>query len=174
MVQDSMIREQLFAVIMEKLSTGADRRTEALTEFFAVTGAVNQDRADAIASLVPPLLPDLYAKWVNMFLDRLFETVPFESIELLSDGSEGNNAAAVLAYIMFLESERMEKQVAKDLASYGLAHGTDDDMGDIAAQYIRSCLSRVAAEHQSSASHAEQKAKAYKKEQIQANKEMKH
>ena len=40
-------------------------------------------------------------------------------ITLLSDGSEDNEAALALAYVMFLESARMERQMAEDLAAWG-------------------------------------------------------
>jgi hypothetical protein len=120
MSNTNILREHLFTVIMDRVSTESGRRTEALQEFFSVTGTVADSRAERVAELVPPLLPELYAKWVNLFLDRLFETVPEEQIALLGDGSQENNAAAALAYIMFLESERMERQIAEDLAAYGL------------------------------------------------------
>jgi type IV secretory pathway VirB6-like protein len=51
-----------------------------------------------------------------MFAARMFETVPREQIETLCDGSEDNDAALSLAFIMFLESARMERQIAEDLS----------------------------------------------------------
>ncbi len=158
MVQENILREHLFTVIMDKISTETDRREEALADFFAVTGAVANARADKVAELVPPILSELYSKWVNMFLDRLFETVPVNQLKLIADGSEQNNAAAVLAYIMFLESERMEKQIAADLKEYSLDHSSDKDTGNLAVEYIRGAMNRVA-----QSSNAEKEAKAYKK-----------
>lgn len=167
MTQQHIMREHLYTVIMDKVSTEADSRKEALSDFFAVTGTVVDARADKVAELVPPVLPNLYDKWVNMFLDRLFETMPAENIELIADGTEENNAAAVLAYIMFLESERMEKQIAEDLKSYGLEHTGDEDMGDLAAQYIRASMDKVAGENNAAAPGKDAKAKAaaYKRRQ---------
>jgi hypothetical protein len=147
MSNTNILREHLFTVIMDRVSTESGRRTEALQEFFSVTGTVADSRAERVAELVPPLLPELYAKWVNLFLDRLFETVPEEQIALLGDGSQENNAAAALAYIMFLESERMERQIAEDLAAYGLERSGEDgaeDMGELAAGYIRASMGRIA------------------------------
>ncbi|MBU1248511.1 MAG: hypothetical protein KKB70_07425 [Proteobacteria bacterium] len=172
MAQEHMLREHLHTVIMDKVSSETDRRAEALSEFFAVTGTVTDTRAEKVAELVPPLLPDLYTKWVNMFLDRLFETVPLEHIELLCTGSEKDNAAAVLAYIMFLESERMEKQIAEDLSRYGMEQSGKDEMGDLAAQYIRSSMGRVAKSTNATGSTEEEKrakAEAYKKRQAALN-----
>jgi len=92
------------------------RRREALVEYLAVTGtAPDKDQAAALAGLVPPVLPDLYEKWIGLFLDRLFETVPQEQVAVLAEDTPDNEAAVVLAYLMFLESERMEKQVQQDL-----------------------------------------------------------
>ena len=172
MVQDNIVREHLYSVIIEKVTLEADRRKEALADFFAVTGAVDGSRGDKVAELVPPILPKLYDKWIGMFLDRLFETVPLQNIELIADGSEESNASAVLAYIMFLESERMEQQIATDLKEYGMDQTGNDDMGDLAAQYIRSSLSQVAkASNEAESDEAKKaKAEAYKKRRDRAKK----
>ena len=76
----------------------------------------------------------------NMFVDRLFETVPTNQIEALCDGSEENEGALALAYVMFLESARMEKQMAEDLAACDLPPG--EDGSDVAAEVCRR-LARV-------------------------------
>ncbi|WP_022660415.1 hypothetical protein [Paucidesulfovibrio longus] len=146
MADRNLLREQLYGVIMERVDQDAERRKEALTEYLLVTGSAAEGAAEQVAELVPPVLPELYAKWVNMFLDRLFETVPVEQIEILADGSEQNNAAAIMAYLMFLESERMEKQVAEDLAGCGLSAGGQgqDGAGGISAEFIRTRMAEVA------------------------------
>lgn len=170
MAQENILREHLYTIILDKVSLEADRRKVALTDFFAVTGTVDGHRGDKVAELVPPILPDLYDKWINMFLDRLFETVPAQNIELIADGTEESNASAVLAYIMFLESERMEKQIADDLKEYGLDQTGGEDMGDLAAQYIRSSMSQVAKASNEPGENAETKAEAYKKRRDRAKK----
>lgn len=162
MAQENILREHLFNTIIDKVSTEGDRRADALTEFFAVTGAVGDARAEKVAELVPPILPELYTKWIKMFLDRLFETVATEQIELICSGTEEDNAAATLAYIMFLESERMEKQIEDDLKAYGLTHTGENDMGDLAAQYIRGAMGKVA---EATNAQKEAKAEAYKRKQ---------
>ncbi|MGE4292566.1 MAG: hypothetical protein AB7E32_10185 [Desulfovibrio sp.] len=146
MADTTHLREHLYGVVMERVDRDAARRKEALTEYLLVTGSAAEGAAEQVAELVPPVLPELYAKWVNMFLDRLFETVPQEQIEILADGSEQNNAAAVMAYLMFLESERMEKQVAEDLARCGLDAGgqASNGAGGISADFIRSRMTDIA------------------------------
>lgn len=132
------IREHMKSVIMERLSREEESRQEALQEYFAVAMPAMEDaQAQCLSAMIPAVLPDLYEKWVGMFLDRITETVPADQLELLCDGSDESNASIVLVYIMFLESERMEKQIADDLAEYGKARSGDSDLGGVAADYIR-------------------------------------
>lgn len=138
------IREHIFATIINKVEEQDDsKRLEALSEFMAVTGT-SGNAPEQVASLIPPIMHDLYEKWITMFIDRLLETVDPKNIELLCDGCENNNAALVLAYIMFLESERMEKQIDKDLKEHGLTASGNTDLGDVAANYIRTQMSKIA------------------------------
>lgn len=76
---------------------------------------LSPEAAACVAETVPALLPELHRKWIGMFVETLFATAGMEQIVVLCDGSEDNNAALALAYVMFLESERMEKQMAADL-----------------------------------------------------------
>ncbi|MEF2145987.1 MAG: hypothetical protein V3573_11115 [Desulfovibrionaceae bacterium] len=159
MSDTKLLREHLYGVVMERVDQNAERRQEALTEYLLVTATAGEAAADRIAELVPPVLPELYAKWVNMFLDRLFETVPLEQIRLFSDGTEENNAAVVLAYLMFLESERMERQVEEDLRSSGLeVTGGESELG---ADFVRSRMAEIADDMQR---QREAKAEAYRKQ----------
>jgi hypothetical protein len=123
------------------------RRREALVEYLAVTGtAPDKGQAAALAGLVPPVLPELYEKWIGLFLDRLFETAAPEQIAVLAEDTPDNEAAVVLAYLMFLESERMEKQVQQDLEAYGLDHSGDADQGGAVAGFLRSRILELAKE----------------------------
>jgi len=138
------IRQHIFSVIINKVEEQDEaKRQEALSEFMAVTGTAG-NAGDQLASLIPPIMHDLYEKWITMFIDRLLETVPPENIELLCDGSDDNNAALALAYIMFLESAKMEKQIDEDLKEHGLSTAGDNDLGDLAANYIRTQMAKVA------------------------------
>ncbi|QJB57162.1 hypothetical protein [Pseudodesulfovibrio sp. zrk46] len=143
-MDQKQIREHIFSVIINKVEEQDEgKRLEALNEFMAVTGTAG-NATEQVASLIPPLMHDLYMKWITMFIDRLLETVPVKNIELLCDGSDDNNAALVLAYIMFLESAKMEKQIDEDLKQHGLAASGNNDLGDLAANYIRAQMSKIA------------------------------
>jgi len=138
------IRKHIFSVIINKVEEqDAGKRQEALAEFMSVTGTAG-NATEKITELIPPLMHDLYEKWITMFIDRLLETVESQNIELLCDGLPNNNAALVLAYIMFLESARMEKQIDKDLKEHGLKASDNNDLGDLAASYIRSQMEKAA------------------------------
>ena len=111
-------------------------RAEALTAFIGLSRPdLGSEAARVVAEKTPRLLPELTEKWVGMFVARLFETVPLPQLEILCDGSEDNEAALALAYVMFLESERMEKQMADDLAACDLPPG--EDGSDLAAEVCR-------------------------------------
>ena len=76
-------------------------RTEALTAFVGLARPdLGPDAAQVIAEKTPRLLPELTEKWIGLFVDRLFETVPVRQLEILCDGSEDNEAALALAYVM--------------------------------------------------------------------------
>lgn len=138
------IREHIFQVIINKVEEQDEaKRQEALAEFMAVTGTAG-NASDKVSELIPPIMHDLYVKWITLFIDRLLETVDAKNIELLCDGSDDNNAALVLAYIMFLESARMEKQIDEDLREHGMKVSGEDDLGDLAANYIRAQMVKIA------------------------------
>lgn len=140
------IREFIVRVVMEKVSQGREEREEALNEFFAVSMPnIDQQAATKVANLVPPLMDGLYTKWAGMFVDRLFETVPMTQLEYLADGETENKAALALAFIMFMESERMELQIAEDLSKYANEQ-SGEAMGDLAAEYIRAKMTSLAGE----------------------------
>lgn len=140
------VRTHIFSVIISKVeSQDAEKRKEALAEFMAVTGTAG-NAPDKVAELIPPIMHDLHEKWVTLFIDRLMETVDLKNIELLCDGTDDNNAALILAYIMFMESARMEEQIPKDLHEHGLKASGNDDLGDLAANYIRAQMAKIAQE----------------------------
>ncbi len=134
----AQMRAHIFLVILDKFSNTEERRREALSEYFLITMPnVSQEAADRLAGLIPDLMPELYSKWIGEFAERLFETVPDEQLQHLCDGTVENNAALGLVFLMFMESERMEKQAEDDLRSYALKHSGSDDMGDLVAAYLR-------------------------------------
>lgn len=144
---DTQMREHIFATVMAKVEEQNDeRRKEALAEFMTVTRAGGDVTVDQLTDLIPPLVADLYRKWITMFADRLLETVDKKALRELCNGEVDNNAAMVLAYVMFLESARMEKQIDKDLKEYAAKMTGTDEMGDLAANYIRARMARIASE----------------------------
>ncbi|MBN2140628.1 MAG: hypothetical protein PHV85_09255 [Desulfovibrionaceae bacterium] len=138
------LREHIMAVVLNRTSLEKDRRGEALSEFLALTVAdLDPAQAGRLAEIVPPIMPALYEKWTAMFIDRLLSTVPLAQVRELCDGRRENDAALVLAYLMFMESARMEKQIERDLRDYGRIHGADNDLGGLAASYIKAKLARA-------------------------------
>ena len=146
-LSQAQMRAHIFLVILDKFSGGRERRQEALTEYFLVTMPnVPEDAAKRLAELIPDLMPELYSKWIGEFADRLFETVPDEQLQHLCDGTVENNAALGLVFLMFMESERMEKQTEDDLREYARKHSGADDMGDLVAEYLRGKVAALRAD----------------------------
>lgn len=134
----AQMRAHIFLVILDRFSNSRERRQEALAEYLLVTMPnVPEDAARRLAELIPDLMPDLYSKWIEEFTARLFETVSDEQLQHLCDGSVENNAALGLVFLMFMESERMERQTEEDLRAYALKHSGSEDMGDLVAAYLR-------------------------------------
>ncbi|WP_428560487.1 MAG: hypothetical protein ACP59X_16695 [Solidesulfovibrio sp. DCME] len=152
------------ALLRRVAQTGDAGRAEALAAFVGLARPdLGPEAAALIAAKTPRLLPQLTEKWVGMFVDRLFETVPREQIAILCDGSEENEAALALAYVMFLESERMEKQMAEDLAACDLPPG--EDGSDLAAEVCR----RLAMVEEKRRQIGHEKADAYKRSRRDLN-----
>ncbi len=145
--QQETRRKQIVAIILERLSSSDARRQEALDQYFAVSMPNMTDDVSAkVAALVPPLMHTLYEKWANMFADSLFANLPEDQLTYLTNGDKENEAALALAYIMFMESARMEDQSQKDLEAYGRAHTGDGEEAELAAGYIRAKIAMLAAE----------------------------
>lgn len=152
------------ALIRRVARTNDAGRAEALAAFVGLARPdLGAEAARVIAEKTPPLLSALTEKWIGMFVDRLFETVPLAQLELLCDGSEENEAALTLAYVMFLESERMEKQMAEDLAACDLPPG--EEGSDTAAEVCR----RLVMAEEKRRQDDRQKAETYKRARQKAN-----
>lgn len=153
LVQDPELKKAMRAhmteVIMARVSQDEARRAEALRDYLALTQAApDLAAADTLSLMVPPLMPSLYRRWIGMFAARLFETASEEQLRLLCDGSEENGAALALVFVMFLESERMERQMSEDLCAFGQSvqgeEGVSAQMADVAAGYIRARVAELA------------------------------
>lgn len=138
------VRAHVIATVLRHLSRDTERRSEALEEFMAVTMPDMDERgARALSAMVPHLPESLYGKWAAMFADRLQETVPHEHLAAMCDGGADNDATLALVYVMFMESEKMERQVAEDLHALGITQGGEngpDDSGALLGAYLRARL----------------------------------
>ncbi len=137
-MHDEQQRAHIRRTILDRFQQGEDRRQEALQEFLALTmPSASSEHCAKLATLIPAVTPELYDKWISLFLDRLQETVAPEQVQDMCDGTESSNAVIMLVFLMFMESERMEKQIAEDLAVYGRQHSGDPDLGLTVAEYLR-------------------------------------
>lgn len=98
---------------------------------------ISEETAGKLAALIPDILPELYAKWIGQFADRLFETIPNDQLQHLCSGTVENNASLGLVFLMFMESARMERQMEEDLRQYARRHSGAEDMADLVAAYLR-------------------------------------
>ncbi len=157
-------------VLLARVARADGGRREAIFEFVGVTRPdLGPEAARILAEKTPALLPELTAKWIGMFVDRLFETVPAGQIELLCDGSEENEAALALAYVMFLESARMEKQMAEDLAACDLGPAPNGSGGTSGAELVADVCRHLAREDAKRRRESRLKAEAYRAGRGRAN-----
>lgn len=102
--------------LLSRISPPGGRRDTALRDVLGLVAPHLDDAAlERAAQKAPELPPALYEKWTGLFADKLLQSLPDEQLRILCDNSEDNNAALLLAYSMFMESERMERVVANDL-----------------------------------------------------------
>lgn len=135
------LKTYIITAILKRLDENPTSRHEALQEFMGVSlPSVGDASANSVSRLIPELPLSVYEKWATMFAERLLETVPRNQVEELCSGTEENNAALSLVYLMFMESERMEKQVAEDLAALGVSMSAIDDAGNALGSYLRARL----------------------------------
>ena len=116
-MNEENIRAFVTARILSRISGTGARRDEALRAVLGIASPGLDDAAlDRLVKEAPELPVGLYEKWTGLFVDRLLETVPREQIHDLCLTSPESEASLLLVYSMFMESERMEKIVAEDLA----------------------------------------------------------
>lgn len=135
------MKEYLIGVILRRLDESPEGRQEALHEFMGISlPSVDEQSASSMARLIPEIPRSVYEKWATLFAERLIETVPHIQVEELCSGTEENNAAIALIYLMFMESERMEKQIAADLHTLGIKLSSIDEAGNALGAYLRARL----------------------------------
>ncbi len=137
----NQLKRYIIETILQRLDENATSRQEALQEFMGVSmPAVGDGSASSLSRLIPELPHSIYEKWAGLFADRLLETVPRNQVEELCSGTEDNTASLSLVYLMFMESERMEKQIAADLHALGVEMSAIDDAGNALGSYLRARL----------------------------------
>ncbi|OBQ45817.1 hypothetical protein [Halodesulfovibrio spirochaetisodalis] len=135
------IREHLIASVMTRIDNSLSSRSEALREFMDVTlPNIEKDASAEISQHIPTLPPEVYKKWAEMFADRMLQTVKTDQLADMCDNTEESNATIALVYLMFMESERMEKQIAQDLAALGVQESSSDEVGNFLGDYLRTAL----------------------------------
>jgi len=135
------IREHLIATVMNRIDDSSDSRSEALREFMDVTlPNIGKDASAEISQIIPTLPDTVYKKWAAMFADRMLQTVKTTQLSEMCDNTEESNATIALVYLMFMESERMEQQIASDLTELGVKAGNTDEVGNFLGDYLRSAL----------------------------------
>lgn len=100
--------------IMQKFDKNSLSRTEALRDVLLLQDQ-SVENASHLAETIPELPLALQCKWATLFADRLFATVSREQIEDLCLPDKQNEAALTMVFVLFLESERMEKQMEADI-----------------------------------------------------------
>jgi hypothetical protein len=130
-------RRYITQYLRARIEGKGERRNEALRAVLDLSMPHLDDEAVAdLACGIPELPASLYGKWIDMFADRLLETVPPEQIADLCRGAPESDASLLLVYVMFMESARMEKVVAEDLK--GLDAGHDPET---LRAWLRACAS---------------------------------
>ena len=115
-MSDENIRTFVTARILSRISGAGARRDEALRAVLGIASPGLDDAAlDRLVAEAPEIPVKLYEKWIDLFLDRLIETIPREQMDDLCRNTPESNASLLLVYSMFMESEKMEKIVADDL-----------------------------------------------------------
>ena len=136
------MRAFITARILSGVAGAGARRDEALRAVLGVAApGVDDATMEALIAKTPELPSSLYEKWAGMFADRLLETVPHEQVRDLCLNTPESNASLQLVYSMFMESERMEKEVKDNLQACLAAAAPADVRQDSA--------SRVAAKNSS-------------------------
>lgn len=115
-------------VVIARLDIDPNRRAEALADFLAISlPSMDEGAVKSIAAKVPQIPQKVYEKWIHLFIDRLLETIPQEQLDYLCDGTQDNNITLGMVYLLFMESARMEAQVAKDLAELGIKNDSGSE-----------------------------------------------
>ncbi len=132
------IQKHIVATVLERFDRASPSRQDALQEFMSVTlPSIDNRAAQQLSGMVPTIPDAIYEKWATMFAQRMQETVPQAQLLLLCDGTQENNATLCLVYLMFMESARMEQEIAQDLYALGLESTATDAVGNMLGAYFK-------------------------------------
>ena len=141
---DQEIRACIIATILERFSAQKEHRQAALRDVLGITVTHVDERAlEHFASQVPELPEELYGKWATLFCERLMETIPGTQLVDLCAGTVESEATLALVYVMFMESERMEKIVAADLQALGVSLSSPDDDSTLLGAWLKARMTQT-------------------------------
>ena len=141
---DQEIRRYIEEVVTGKFSEQQEIRTEAVKEVLNLAiGDIDEKALENFAAFVPAIPLTIYQKWAEMFSAKLLETVQKNQLLELCKDTEENRATLALVYIMFMESERMEKVVSSDLQKLGMELANPEDCATMLGTWLKTRISRT-------------------------------
>ncbi len=131
-------KEYIVSTIVARFGQQSNERQNAISELLDVTlPQLDKAAIAGIAAMVPALPASLYTKWAEMFAQRLIETVSARQIDDMCNGTQEGLATLSLVFVMFMESEKMEKLVAEDLAALGANASNADNPTSLLATWLK-------------------------------------
>lgn len=132
------MRSFITRTIMERYTSVSEDREETLADVLGVL--LPQETAGTVreaARMAPALPASLYERWADLFAQRLLETVPHDQVADLCQGTAESEATLALVYVMFMESERMEKVVSDDLRLLGFVSPEEGAAAALVGSWLR-------------------------------------
>lgn len=137
------VRARVHLAVMRHVSAREERREEALRDYCGILMPdLDRNTVQKLAAMIPAVMPELYRRWADMFVESLMQTASPEHLAALCENTPEAQATVALVFVMFLESERMERQVARDLEDYGRKH-SDEETGMAAAVFLKDRFARL-------------------------------
>ena len=132
------MRRFIMDAILARYSTVAGDRTESLADVLGVLlPREDKETVRQAANMAPALPVSIYRRWTGLFVDRVLETVPHDQVADLCRGTKESNATLALVYVMFMESDRMEKIVSEDLKNLGFASREEGEAASLVGAWLR-------------------------------------
>lgn len=126
------VHMHIMHVLTARFAQTDDARRDALQDVLKLSAPdLSKEERATLARLIPAIPQNLYEKWIRLFSKRLQETVPPNVLGELCLDTEESRATLALTFIMFMESERMEKLAAEDLKNLGISLSSDDTATEV-------------------------------------------